>query len=493
MFNTSYTGTPGCDVEWIVETTALCGIWLSGRMVLNVISGVVFYRKSRGTSGYRFLRSLTFCNLLLMIGVIPISVYIKFTAPANLTRIHFTGLFCQLVALGFHAAVGIIMLTVLLIGLDRFLACVGNPLHHSRRMSYTRSLCLISASWCLPVAVLMPLAWQDTHIFFLHNGYCDINWSGTGTAQLVACVYAALTFVLPFIALAAIYIKVFISAKNAASTTRKNFVYEFQNHLGIRRSITVELAKSRSGGDTRLSSGATAERHSFYSSLQAFLTGHDNRKTVQIVIWILLSVLICAFPVYLLMISRAFSLARFDHNDKYQRLVFFLFFVASTICNPFLYIFSNSSLRRDVRRLFMGKAEIRRQCSLQINNGSFRSQTLLQVQPPHALQQQQRSDSRCISTRPSLCMEIASGTPTSAAAASLAASACNHHPAPAGKQLSINLLPNEKEDTRLLMPNHSANSLMGKSSSSRSLSRKSVPFMEEDNPYVGRVAAAARD
>lgn len=447
--------SPHFTEDRIAEIIIISLIWISG-LILNLTAALVFYRKgSLRTNGHRFLLSMIISNLTITLFVISTSLYgITMENPL------FTPFCCSLSAFGTVYFMETTMFSVLLIGWDRFLACVGNPLQHSRRMSFERSRILIIAAWTLPAVFVAPVFLEGENVIHDDKQFlCSVRWSASAVTKVTAGICTIGTFLLPFTALTVIYTKVYISARSTASVSRKNVVYEFRNHLGTRRSMTIELSKTRS--ETRL----PALRQSSYTSLQAFLTGQDSRKTAHIIIWIILSVIVCGCPFYFLMLLEAFFTPHYISLQRaFHRTTMILFFLSATVLNPLIYIFSNSGLRRDVRRLFMKRAEIRRQCSLQLH-GSFRSHSLLQVQ---------KGDSdKCFSRQ---SFDVGTPTLVTLPGMVLPAITCN------GAEIEGDTgeRGNAEETDKLLMPEY-----LGphKTGSSRSLSRKSVSFVEEENPF----------
>lgn len=113
--------------------------------------------------------------------------------------------------------------------------------------------------------------------------------------------------------------------------------------------------------------------------------GHEKRKTLHVIILILLSFVLCYSPAYAEAIISAFWNTTDQVVDqRFLHSVAQLAYFMGAVINPVIYVLCNSSLRQDIRRCFMRRAEIRRQTSLHLQ-GSFRSQGIWQSTSDKAL------------------------------------------------------------------------------------------------------------
>ncbi|OQV23942.1 putative G-protein coupled receptor No18 [Hypsibius exemplaris] len=357
-----------CGNQCISEVTLLSVVFCAS-VGLNSITLLAFYRKrTLRSSGQRFLLSLTLSNLAIALVLLPAFLYWTIQEATD------TGIFLATLT---AYLVGVTVLNVLLIGWDRFLACARNPLFYNRNMSYRRSVVLIILSWLLPAVILAPAVCQ------IPAGSTEITWSLSVTTLTTALFFAVGNYFLPLLALTTIYTKVFCAARSSTSSqARKNLVFEFDNNFVTRRSLTTEPSKSCNTTITTLNNGSVTPRQPFSrqnstSSFQSFITGQERQKAAHIIILILLTFVALYSLFFTDIIIKAFYPELSESLPvSFHRAVHVLYFLG-TITNPVIYILFNSSLRKDIRRVFMKQEEIRRQSSLQLQSGSIRHHNTL--------------------------------------------------------------------------------------------------------------------
>ena len=237
-------------------------------------------------------------------------------------------------------------------GWDRFLACARNPLFYNRNMSYRRSVLLIGVAWLAPAVILAPAVAQSPPGAPATD---SIMWRADSvTSPAVAVVFAVANYLVPLLALTAIYTKVFCAARGStASQARKNLVFEFDhNYMMTRRSLSAAAGFSAAKAAAAAAPGSRPpfSRQNSTSSFQSFITAQERQKAAHIIVWILVT-FVALYSLYFVdVMMRAFWPGSPDRLPvSFHRAVHVMYFLG-TVVNPIIYILCNSSLRKDIRR-----------------------------------------------------------------------------------------------------------------------------------------------
>ena len=231
----------------------------------------------------------------------------------------------------------------LLIGIDQYLAVI-NPLHYHRNINESRCKIMSFSIWIISGLLVIICNLDHTYQF------------------VVDVLYIIFAFILPIVAIFAIYCQIFIAARSNSIKTRRNSscsmtqepnatnqIYTAGKYLQVETNNN-NLSRSPSSVSSNIFNLTSSLRASMRSKLSnASLFYGEESRAAKITILVVLSIFFCWLPTAFVTLYTQF----------YEKLPLWTYDLAliCSLCNsifsPVLYAFRSKRVQRDVKKVFL--------------------------------------------------------------------------------------------------------------------------------------------
>ncbi|XP_076367445.1 high-affinity lysophosphatidic acid receptor-like [Tachypleus tridentatus] len=312
---------------------------LTASSISNGLALLVFYKKPLlRTSSNRFVLNLSVTHLLHSVLVLPFII---------ISVIHegwiFGDVWCQAsgaMSLCFALETAF---SLVLISMDRNRA-VNSPLQYTSSTTKRRTVYLIIGSWSLSLLLVLPTVTGVSTIKFKPSwNHCVLSGPlGDSASMLYAGLLTSTGFLLPFVKISSIYFSMLQAARANNARARKHSLGTITPDTQIPGSITK-------GSNPHFPKTKPCRRSS--STSQSSMFG-DEWKAIRTGLLVITSYLFCWGPFFTILFVSSFA-----SEDKWMPPYFAelvsLMAVAASIIDPYIYVFRNKALRKNVKRLFL--------------------------------------------------------------------------------------------------------------------------------------------
>ncbi|XP_022255349.1 G-protein coupled receptor 161-like [Limulus polyphemus] len=312
---------------------------LTASSISNGLALLVFYKKPLlRTSSNRFVLNLSVTHMLHSVLVLPFTV---------ISVIHegwiFGDIWCQgsgvmSLCLGLETAFSLV-----LISMDRNRA-VNSPLQYTSSTTKRRTVYLIIGSWSLSVLLVLPTATGVSKIKFKPSwNHCVLSGPlGDSVNILYAALLTSTGFLLPFIKISSIYFSMLQAARANNARARKHSLGTIIPDAQIPDSSTK-------GSNPSVPKTKSCRRSSNTSQSSVF---GDEWKAIRTGLLVSTSFLFCWGPYFIVLFVSSF-VSEDNWMPPYFAELVSLMAVASAIIDPYIYVFRNKAVRKNVKRLFL--------------------------------------------------------------------------------------------------------------------------------------------
>ena len=345
--------------EVIIISVVLVLIFLCS-IVANAFVFVVFCKRKTLSLSNRFVMNLTVCNCLNTLMVVP------FTFATLLHKSWYFGhAWCICTGFFMNVVVSASIFTLAVISIDRYFAVV-TPLHYSMRLTSRRCFVFIVLIWILAVFISAPpLVGWNRFEFQLNKMMCTVMWSNiSGSDRYYTFFMISFSFLVPLIAMLWTYARIFRAARGNIVRVRRNSI--------VRKSSSVNAASAPAAAPTdenghlqttpintrrRSSTVQIIRRLSQTSTRSASLLWRKEEwKAAVTSMLVLFSFALCWTPYFVCMGIEA-SVGVESPLSPLASHVSTVLALFSCACNPLVYVFRSSIVRRELKGIVQCRRE----------------------------------------------------------------------------------------------------------------------------------------